>query len=126
MWRYVPFTFLGFVLALACVGGVEQAVSLEGAPQDPDLDLSELYQSRPGLTGLMRRQWALISPSGDPAFQGILTGPVIRFVRMPLTLRIRPMTTWDCSGVSVQVPISAVSIWSMLTSWGAIPIWWVA
>jgi S1-C subfamily serine protease len=42
MWRYVPFTILGFVLALACVGGVEQAASLEGAPHDPDQDLSEL------------------------------------------------------------------------------------
>ncbi|MHC4942386.1 MAG: S1C family serine protease [Planctomycetota bacterium] len=46
MWRYVPFTILGFILALACVGGVEQASSSNSAPQEPDLSELDPEEAR--------------------------------------------------------------------------------
>ncbi|MBU0753948.1 MAG: trypsin-like peptidase domain-containing protein [Planctomycetes bacterium] len=45
MWRYLPFILLGFVLALACIGGVEQATPHEGdfvtGPASDQLDPDE-------------------------------------------------------------------------------------
>lgn len=45
MWRYIPFMFIGFVLALACIGGVEQATSQDDSSREAseysDLDPEE-------------------------------------------------------------------------------------
>jgi len=41
MWRYIPFIFIGFVLALACIGGVEQATSQDDSSREAS-DFSEL------------------------------------------------------------------------------------